>query len=695
MNRKAGLQMLMLLVLSCFTVVLLAQTEQDSTDRIIVDYSELAEYERRGELEQQVLKGNVELHQDSNFMYCQIAELTGDNQLIAIEEVLIQQTDSVFLFCDSLYYYGNERDAELYGDVSLVNKSYQLFTEELFYELDTRIARYEKSALLTDGDAQMISKRGTYYVNDRLAVFSDSVIIIDSNFVLKTDSLEFNTATKICYFTGPTLIKQEEATIYCEGGYYDLNSGEALFTENAEYQKGSEYSTADSMFYFSESDEVRLIGQAILEDSLKYSSADKIVFWQDSETAILRGNALFKEPGRQIQGDSIFYDAGEERYYSSGRSRIWDGAQYLEATEIDYSKRAAWALAKGQVLWKDTVQNTILISEEMKYRRTTGEFLSYAIDSIRPYMIDVSDGDSLWLSADTLYSFMELVQVQDSLVTDTLEMQGDEPLKDSLELAALDSASVGRDSLNDTVRDNLIEDVEKLDDTVEMNLNEVDTIADTHEPNSLNEEFQTKDSLRVLRAYHDVRIYKSDFQAICDSLLYREVDSSFYFYNDPIMWSDTSQFFADTIRVLTKNGNVDQAFLNGRAFIMNSEDELFFNQIKGRQIRAEFDSSEVRHMYVEGNAESVYYALDEENAYIGVNYTQSSRMLVYFGNNQVTGIKYYKAPDSVMTPMEEADHQEMKLDGFRWVEDIRPASKWDVIHFRKQTVKLDIPEALK
>ncbi|HKK88330.1 MAG TPA: OstA-like protein [Saprospiraceae bacterium] len=692
MNRKEAFTFIGVIFMCTLSILGIAQSEQDSTDRIIVDYSDLAEYERIGDREQQILKGNVELHQDSNFMYCQMAQLTGENQLIAIDEVLIQQTDSVFLFCDSLYYYGNERDAELYGNVSLVNKTYQLFTEELFYELDTRTARYEKSALLTDGDAQLISKRGIYYVNDRLAVFSDSVIIIDSNFVLKTDSLEFNTATKICYFTGPTLIQQEEATIYCEAGYYNLNSGEALFTQNAEYLKGSQYSTADSMYYFSEGDEVRLIGNAIFEDSLKYSTADKITFWQDNETAILQGNAKFEEPDREIQADSIFYDARSERYFSSGRSKIWDGAQYLEAEEIDYATEKSWALATGQVLWKDTVENTLLISEEMKYKRSTGEFLSYTVDSVRPYMIDVSDGDSLWLSADTLYSFLEseaiLPVAGDSLsLTDTPSIATDTFVPTLVDSTLFDSTTV--DSLPFHHTDAVV--LDSLPGAQDSLTADLDTVS----LEAIDLPQSEIDSFRVLRAYNDVRMYKSDFQAVCDSLLYKEQDSSFYFYKEPVMWSDTSQFLADTIRVLTDDDGLDKAYLMGRAFILNSEDELFFNQMKGRHITAEFDSSEIRRMYVEGNAESVYYALDEEDAYIGVNYTQSSRMLVYFGNNQVTGIKYYKAPESVMTPMEEADHENIKLDGFRWITELRPGSKWDVINFRKKAVPVNIPDNLK
>jgi lipopolysaccharide export system protein LptA len=632
---------------------------RDSLDRIIVDYSDLAEYIRtlRGEI--QILTGNVELHQDSNYMYCQRAELTGSNRLTALDEVLIQQTDSVFLFCDSLYYYGNLKEAELFGNVSLNNKTYQLFTDELYYDLEERVARYEKSALLTDGETKMISKRGNYFVNERLAVFIDSVIIIDSNFILKTDSLKFNTASRRCYFVGPTVIKQDEATIYCESGYYDLNSKEALFTDEAEYLNKTQYSTADSMFYFASSNKIHLIGNAYFRDSLRISTADEITFFQDQETAILKGDAYFEEPNRTMSADSIYYNARKEKFYSKGRSEIWDGDQYLEAEEIDFGSNEAWGRARGSVVWKDTVQQSLLLSEEMLYKQSSGEFLAFTVDTIRPYMINIVEGDSLWLSADTLYSFRDMAENnQEKEAIDTIGLGENRKSLDSLSLEQ-DSSNIFQDSMSIVSSDTLLHI-------------EQDTIFEEPDQAQL-------DSFRYLRAYHDVRVYKSDFQALCDSLVYKESDSTFYFYVDPIMWSDTSQFIADTMRLLLKEGTIDRVLLDQNALILNSEDELFFNQMKGRHIIAEFDSSEVRRMYVNGNAESLYYGLDEEDAYIGVNYTTCSNMLVYFGDNQVEGIKFYNAPESVMTPMEQADHEGLKLEGFIWDLIRRPKNKWDVI----------------
>lgn len=594
---------LIITVITLDTAVLYAQdsNNNDSLKQIVVDYSELAQFLNRNNKEFQILTGSVELRQDSNYMYCDRAVLNQSNDLSANGKVLIQQTDSVFLYSDSLFYSGNQLKAELFGNVSLVNNAYKLFTEELYYDMDSRVAKYSKGALLSDGETQLISKRGNYFVNEKLAIFKDSVLIIDSNFILKTDSLDFYTDRKWAVFKGPTVILQDSARIYCEGGYYDIASGLALFTDNAYYIKGDQYARADSMWYNQSSRSIRLDGNAVFEDGNRNAQADVITYFENKGTAILRGDAFVNDSLRTIRADSINYDTRSEHFYSSGRSKIWNESQYLEADEMDMGDPSTWGFAQGKVIWVDTIENMSLYSERVLFRRKDKEVKAIRVDSIRPYVINVIDGDSLWISADTLYSY------------------------------------VSRDS-------------------------------------SIHQ-----DSSRNLDAYHRVRAFKSNLQFICDSLSYDDQDSIFYFYDHPIMWSDTSQFIADTISLQMADNNIDYIRLDNNAIIINSKDEIFYNQIKGRNIKALFNEGQLSRMHVVGNAESLYFATDDEDAYIGVNKTICAKMLVYFGHNEVEGIKFYQSPESVMTPMQQASDSELKLEGFKWNKDIRPKSKYDII----------------
>ena len=55
---------------------------------------------------------------------------------------------------------------------------------------------------------------------------------------------------------------------------------------------------------------------------------------------------------------------------------------------------------------------------------------------------------------------------------------------------------------------------------------------------------------RDIIAYNNVKCYKSDMQAKCDSLSYNLQDSTIELFKNPIIWSDKFQITADSIRLL-------------------------------------------------------------------------------------------------------------------------------------------------
>jgi hypothetical protein len=88
-------------------------------------------------------------------------------------------------------------------------------------------------------------------------------------------------------------------------------------------------------------------------------------------------------------------------------------------------------------------------------------------------------------------------------------------------------------------------------------------------------------------------------------------------------------------------------------------------------------------MFVEGNAQAVYYAVDDKGAYIGMNETACSEMRLYFGENKVQSIKFYTEPAGKFTPMKKAGKDGKKLDGFFWERKRRPMSVADLLSKRE------------
>ena len=562
--------------------------------------------------------GNVELRQDSIFMYCDTAIVENESRVIAFgEEVLIQQGDSVSVFADSLFYDGDLREAELFGTeenpVILINGEQQIFTKRLHYDLNTKIATYREGATITNGETQISSKRGYFHVASNETFFKDSVVVIDPEFELKADTLQFNTETKVVTFLGPTRINSDTTKIYCESGFYDTDLNIAEFRQKAQFVKGEQKATADTIRYDGQQNEYILQGQAVFREKDRLAKAGTIRYQEESDQTTLIGNAYFRDEKQEIISEEILYDGENEIYSTRGRSRISNPPQLLEADQVDYSEELGMGIALGNVVWRDTAEDLTIRCNKADYNQKTGYLKAQGDEQQRPLLITMMQGDSLFLSADTLYSMR----------TDTL----------------------------------------------------------------------ASDSSRMFLAYYDVRIFKTDLQAVCDSLIYSSTDSLFKFYENPIIWSDTSQFIADTIYMQLANQELDRIFLKENAFIVNSPDEIFFNQIKGKNVIARFLEGELRVVDVEGNAESVYYALDEFGAYIGANKTVCSEMRLFFGNNEVEKISFFTEPTATMYPMRQAQGSELELVGFAWRTDIRPTSIADILELKAKKVEQVQPPA--
>jgi lipopolysaccharide export system protein LptA len=121
---------------------------------------------------------------------------------------------------------------------------------------------------------------------------------------------------------------------------------------------------------------------------------------------------------------------------------------------------------------------------------------------------------------------------------------------------------------------------------------------------------------KKLLAYHNVKIYKRDMQGIADSVEYRSFDSTIFFYNKPVLWSEGNQLTADSISMLIKNNAINKIFLVDNAFVISTDTLFNYNQIKGRKMTASLANSKINKVYVEGNGESVYFALDDKNSFL-------------------------------------------------------------------------------
>lgn len=191
-----------------------------------------------------------------------------------------------------------------------------------------------------------------------------------------------------------------------------------------------------------------------------------------------------------------------------------------------------------------------------------------------------------------------------------------------------------------------------------------------------------------LLAYNNVKVYKKNMQAVADSVEYRPSDSTIYMYQSPVLWTDGNQMTADSINLMIRNNTIDRIFLNRNSFVISQDTLLNYNQIKGRKMVAEFAGSNLNQVLVEGNGESIYYALNEESTtYIGMNKIICTNIIIRFREGRVNNLSFYVNPDASFIPPHQLKEGDKKLKDFSWRKDMRPA--------RQQVVKSSIRPSRK
>lgn len=606
----------------------------------------------------QYLNGDVKVYHASTFMYCDTAILKSSD-LRMRHNVVLLQNDTIKIFSDSLHYNGDSLVAYLYGDIILENgPTKKLYTSYLKYDVKNKIAYYTKNAKLIDKTSTLISKRGRYVLNEKTAYFYENVKASDDDFTLVGDSLAYNTSTQETRFLSPVRIIKDTSNIYSKKGWFDLDDKIGDFIDNAQYLSGKTKASADTISYDGKKDQITLKTKDGRSEyiSEKDTAFAKIIYYdKKNETFILTENGHYKSTTNEVKGEKIYYNKISEKFKVTGRSVVSDPPMLIEADTLDYDKAIKFGKADGHVIWQDTSAKTAIHADHVVYEGNVNKLLA-TNDKSRPLFTTAIENDTLFMRADTLKSFRTF---KERLIL---------PDKNAKRRANQNKQLKGTSEINFSGTQ-VSESTIPMDST--QNITPDTIITDTIFTGII-------DTFDFFVAYHKVRIFKSDLQAVCDSLVFSKKDSIFTLYQQPFAWSDSSQISGDTLDIFMKNKKLDKLTVKSQAAVLNSSDYIFFNQIQGRFIETLFKDSKINQMNVDGNAKIVYYLTNEAKEYSGVNTTEASRMTFYFDKSKVTDIFNYVEPKSIVFPMQTVDHESIKIKGFKWNLKIKPISKEDL-----------------
>jgi hypothetical protein len=180
------------------------------------------------------------------------------------------------------------------------------------------------------------------------------------------------------------------------------------------------------------------------------------------------------------------------------------------------------------------------------------------------------------------------------------------------------------------------------------------------------------DSAKHLLAFRSIKLVKSDLSGLADSLVYNYSDSSIRLFNDPIIWNRSTQIAADSMVFYIANEDLDRVFMKDKAFAITQDTIFNFNQMKGRSMMAHFKEGKIIRLNIDGNGESLYFALEGDTLTQGVNKTLSATIKLVFDDGAISSVTYGIKPDGTFTPVQKLSDANSRLEGFRWRIEEKP-----------------------
>ena len=183
---------------------------------------------------------------------------------------------------------------------------------------------------------------------------------------------------------------------------------------------------------------------------------------------------------------------------------------------------------------------------------------------------------------------------------------------------------------------------------------------------------------RYFEAFRNVRIFSDSVQAVSDSLFYSFKDSTFRLFVNPVVWNNKNQVTGDTIYLFTKNKKAERFQVFENSFLVSEVEPGAYNQIKSTRMDGYFKDGVIDSVRARGSAESIYFLQDDDSAYTGINQTTSDILDVFFNKGDLNKVVFRSAVKGTLWPMSHKPVSEMRLEGFRWLDNRRPKTRFEL-----------------
>ena len=665
------------------------------------------------------LVGNFAAQHNGAVITCDSAVRYSDMRIEFFGNVLINK-NTTYIYGDRAEYNGEVNEARVFSDiVKVVDEDATLYTYEFLFNTKENVGEFGGGGVLVNRDSRLESVRGYYYANSKELVCVDRVEMRNDEYELKGDSVVYNMATDNAFFFKHTNIWNKE--------------GDYLYADRGAYRK------ADSLYKVTSNGYVLTDKQEMWSDSIDfYRAEDHIILWRDIQIDDTEHKVLafgdygeyWKEPGNAFltrrpsivsydlsQGDSLFMRADSMFLFTINENAERRAA---EAAAADSLARSADSLA---------LPGADSLAHAAGGADVPADSLGRPRSGRRPQGVDAADSlggaapaDSLANAADTLTVAQRKALLKEAAKRAKAEEKAaaaKEKKKKLDEIAARRKEKMTarlleqkeREEARLTARRLKAESklkarqaratrkgrmiqidstaLRELDSLIVLNMAEqdsllnllvdsllTDTAAMAVPADSIDSLAAPRDSIyRLLKGFRNVKIYRSDFQTVCDSMTAISTDSTIHLYIDPVLWNENNQITSDVMDIFTENQQLTRAEFIGSPMMVSQLDTTHYNQVAGKTMTAYFFNNQIYRNDVNGNAQTIYYMQDGEPVEITMmGVIESGEISFFIEDKQVVQITYRGDPVYNFYPMDKIPPtQDIRLKGFKWEGARRPS----------------------
>lgn len=459
-----------------------------------------------------------------------------------------------------------------------------------------------------------------------------------------------------------------------------LAPGATLLTGNVKVNHDGVVLTCNKAYFFQKENYLKAFGnvQLVQGDTL-FLNSKYAEYNGNVKKAFATGDAVMSSPDATLATDTINFDRNVQEVFYNTKGTIIN----KDNTLVSNSGRYYVAQKKFQFLTAVTITNPkyVIKSNHLDYYSNSGHSYLFGPSTITSKTNYIYTEKGFYDTKRNLAHFLRksYIKYDDRLI------EGDSLYYNrNTEFASATRNVKITDSVNRGVVKGHYAEVFKLKDSmfvtkraVAVNFVDNDSVY-IHGKKLM---VTGKEGDRIIRAFKNVRFYKTDMSGKCDSLHSNTKIALTKLIGKPILWNGENQITGDIMHLIGDNTTrkIDSLKVLNNTFLV-SRDTLGtgFNQVKGINLFGKFREGKLHDVDVIKNTEVIYYMRNDANELIGINKNVSSKINMILENNAVETITFFNNVDGDIYPEIDLPENARKLKGLVWRIDERIKSKDDI-----------------